>query len=103
MLIGLARQRGTRGHTPAHHKGALISHENFAGMKPAVNETLVVRFVQGRGQGAQSRDQVFNGGGTELTQRRIERDAARRRRIRKGSGIIQSGVVSRAFVVQIKV
>jgi len=72
-------------------------------MKPAVNETCVVRFVQRGGHGAQSRDQVFDGGGTELTQRRIERDAAGRRRIRKGSGIIKSGVVPRAFVVQIKV
>jgi hypothetical protein len=72
-------------------------------MKPAVNETRVVRFVQRRGQGAQSWDQVFDGGGTELAQRRIKCDPAGRRRIRKGSGIIKSGVVPRAFVVQIKV
>jgi hypothetical protein len=72
-------------------------------MKPAVNETGGMGLVKGGGQDAQPRDQVVDGGGTERTERRIERNAAGRRRIRKGPGIIKSGVVPRAFVVQIKV
>lgn len=72
-------------------------------MKPAVNATGGMRLVKDGGQGAQPGDQVFDGGGPELSERRIERNAAGRRRIRKGPGIIKSGVVPRAFVVQIKV
>ena len=67
-----------------------------------MNESGVVRFVEISGQRLQARNQILESGGPKLLKREFECHASRRRCIRKGAGIIESGVVRRAFVVQIK-
>ena len=70
--------------------GGVAGDENFAGMKPAVNETGVVRGIEIRGERAQARNQILERGGAELTQRSIQWNAIAFGRIRKWPGVIES-------------
>ena len=59
-------------------------------MKAPVHEAVGMSGVEVRGQRAEAREQVLEGGGAELAQRSIQYDAIGLGRNRKRPGVIES-------------